>query len=258
MRRRYPLPPQVIIPLVADLLRQKRRDFRQDARLCVSKLRPPLEVAGEGNIPLQGPYLLTVNHYSSPTFHAGWVALATSALIPDPVHWVITAAWTSPNPFYTCIITPLSRWLFRRVAQVYGFTNMPPMPPRPGEEAERAKAVLQVLSAAHKFPAVIIGLAPEGRDSPGGVLACPPPGAGRFMVQLAKIGFSILPAGIFESDGTLCLRFGPVYLLPAVRGLNPEALDRLAAGQVMRKIASLLPEHLQGVYRENLLEERII
>jgi hypothetical protein len=178
-------------------------------------------------------------------------------LIRAPVHWVITAAWTSPDPFYTRTVTPLSRWLFRRAAQVYGFTNMPPMPPRPGEEAERAKAVRQVLNIAHKLPAAIIGLAPEGGDSPGGS-RLPSPGVGRFIVQLARIGFVILPAGIFESEGTLCLHFGPIYMLPDVRGLNPAAFDRQAAEQVMRKIAPLLPEHLQGVYRENQLEEEMV
>jgi hypothetical protein len=74
---------------------------------------------------------LTINHYARPGFHAWWLALALSAVVPTDVHWIMTAAWTYSDGFRARTVTPLSRWLFGRIAQVYGFTSMPPMPPDP-------------------------------------------------------------------------------------------------------------------------------
>lgn len=241
----FPIPWPTLLRLAAALPGSRRRNFLQEARSCAARLRPPLQVTGEPFVPRTGPCVVTVNHYARPGFHAWWLTLAVSAVVPVPIHWVVTAAWTYPGGLRRRLLTPLSRRLFRRMAAVYGFTCMPPMPPDPAEVAARAAAVRRVLAFARQAPNPVIGLAPEGRDAPGGVLQMPPPGAGRFLLSLAGLGLAVVPVGLFERDG-LVVHFGPAYQLSVPAGLSPEERDRCASRQVMARIAALLPAELRG------------
>ena len=123
---------------------------------------------------------------------------------------------------------------------------MPPMPPRPHEVQARARAVRLVLQHARRTPRLVLALAPEGGDHPGGTLTLPPPGAGRFLLLLARGGFPILPIGCWEQDGALCLRFGPSFRLQVPPALDAGERDRLAAETVMQAIANQLPPSLRG------------
>ncbi|MCX7671840.1 MAG: hypothetical protein N2439_17445, partial [Anaerolineae bacterium] len=123
-----------------------------------------------------------------------------------------------------------------------------PMPPRPEDAARRALAVRRVLEFVRAHPDAVLGLAPEGRDTPGGVLSWPAPGTGHLLLRLADLGFPITPVGAYEQDGRLCLRFGPAYRLGSAAGFSGREKDRLAAQTVMRAIASLLPPHLRGEF----------
>jgi len=194
------------------------------------------------HIPARGPMLVVINHYSRPGFAAWWIALSISAALPMDVHWLMTSAWNHLGP-----LTPASRWLFPRLAQVYGFTPTPPMPPNPAETASRVQAVRQVLRVARR-PGAVIGLAPEGCDQPDGILGRPPPGSGRFIRQLAKTCHPILPVGFYEDRGGLCLQFGPPFELAPAAGGSQAAQDEDASRQVMAAIARQLPERLRGVY----------
>jgi hypothetical protein len=149
------------------------------------------------------------------------------------------------------VITPITRFFFRRLAQVYGFTSMPPMPPDPAEVEARAQAVRRVLEYARRSANPVIGLAPEGRDGPidqPGVLVEPPLGVGRFVLQLTRLGLPISPAGIFETDSRLCIRFGQPYGLDIPQGLKPDERDQQASREIMLHIADLLPPGLRGAY----------
>lgn len=264
--RRYPLPVGIAIRLAVAGLSGQRRSFSQDARACVRALDPPVQVMGKEHLPGEGPRLLLTNHYSRPGFPAWWIALAVTATgaagvtpaattlaPPDEVHWVITAAWTFPGRRGRRLLMPLSRWVIRKISRVYGFTPMPPMPPAPEETAARARAVREVLRCARDRRASI-GLAPEGRDDPGGVLQMPPPGAGRFLLHLAGLGLAFTPVGVFEapeSDGRswgLCVRFGPAFCLEVPPGLPAGARDAYASRLVMGRLAAVLPEALRGEF----------
>ena len=245
---RYPIPWTTLTKITLAVLRKKRREFQPDARDCLSRLKPPLQVYGRRYIPSNGPVLLTMNHYSRPGFQAWWMALAVSSVVPAPVHWVVTSAWTYPDQLRANLFTPTSRWLFQRVAQVYGFTSMPPMPPDPEEVEERARAVRKVLTFVRSTDQPIVGFAPEGQDSPGGVLQSPPDGAGRFIHRLSQAGLRIVPVGVFETTQTFCLKFGPWYELELPEDLNPQVRDRLASQTVMWKIAELVPAYLRGEF----------
>ncbi len=241
-------PYRTVLGLAAATLSGGQRSFRADARACIGRLNPPLQVEGQAHVPSSGPALITVNHYWAPGFAAWWIALAIAAVVPTEMHWAITGELTYPGQWYAPLGQAGSRWLLRRLAAVYGFTAMPPMPPRPGDVAARAQAVGRVLRYARAHPAAILGLAPEGMDMPGGVLGWPPAGAGRFIALLAGLGFSITPAAAYEQDGALHLSFGPAYALRLPPGLTAAERDHRAARTVMEAIAELLPAHLRGEF----------
>ncbi len=248
MYPRYAYPPLFILALVRDGLLGRHRRFRSDARLCVSRLRPPLRVLGEEHIPQGGCYAATLNHYYRPGFQSQWSSLALSATVPDDVHWIMTGELTFPGSWIAPLGMPVSRFVLGRVARTYSFTAMPPMPPRPRDVERRAAAVRAALRYAAHTPHGAIALAPEGGDQPGGRLTMPPAGAGRFCLLLAAAGLHFLPVGIYEGDGALTLNFGEMYDLSIPRADSADERDRLAARTVMSRIAPLLPAALRGEF----------
>lgn len=184
-----------------------------------------------------------MNHYARPGFPAWWIALGISAAVPVELHWVMTAAWTHLGP-----LEPVSRWLFPRLAAVYGFSTTPPMPPNPNEVETRARAVRQVLNFARATQSPVIGLAPEGRDNFQGVLGKPPQGAGRFIEHIVKYCQRIVPIGVYEDRERLCLSFGPPVELNIPPKISADQRDAIVSKKVMRAIARQLPETLRGEY----------
>ena len=210
---------------------------------------PAPEVFGGENIPTSGPCLVVFNHYSRPGFHAWWIALAVASLLPKGAHFVMTNELTFPGRWYAPFGRPVSRWVLIRAAKVYGFSSMPPMPPRAKDVSARARSVKDVLAYADRTSNPVICLAPEGGDNPGGGLAVPPSGVGRFIGHLAGRGLKISPAGIWEQDGILLIRFGPPFELAVPDELPPDERDRQGANQVMNNIALLLPRQFRGAYQ---------
>lgn len=188
--------------------------------------------------------LVTVNHYSAQGFHAWWITLLISACLPVKIHWVVTSAWENSG-----WLTDFTHWLFPLGARSLGFTSMPAMPPRPAETFQRADAVRKVLHYARYTPGAVIGLAPEGRDSPGGALSVLPPGVGRFVYLLSQHCSQVLPVGIWTEGKQIRLRFGDPYHLDVPSELSNQDRDRLVGEAVMRAIARCLPERLRGAYQ---------
>jgi 1-acyl-sn-glycerol-3-phosphate acyltransferase len=216
--------------------------------MAVAGLHPEIEVLGSEHVPAHGPCLVACNHYSWPGFSTWWLALAITAAAAahrasaaDPlIHWVMTGAWAYPeSPWRRRVLTPATRWAFGRVARVYGFVTMPPMPPDPEEVEARALAVLQTVRLARRLAQAggMLGLAPEGQDVPGG-LGEPPQGAGEFIMLLVREGLPVVPVGVAEPEGWLCVSFGPLF----EPGIPPDRAerDRTVARQVMAAIESTL------------------
>jgi hypothetical protein len=233
---------------VASALTLRPRSFACDAQMAMAGLHPPAEILGGEHIPSCGPCLVVCNHYSRPGFPTWWLALATTAAVAarrareaDPqVYWVMTAAWTFPeSPWRRRFLTPLTRFAFDRVARTYGFVTMPPMPPDPRELEARAVAVLRAVRLARRLAAEggLLALAPEGQDA-AGRLGQPPKGAGEFINLLVREGLPVLPVGITEAEGKLCVSFGPVFVpeVPAHRAERDQAVIR----QVMDSVAQQL------------------
>jgi len=243
---RYSYPPFSIFHLAFHVLFGGHRSFRRDGQSCLERLRPPLRVYGEENLPQFGPCLLTFNHYYRPGFNAWWMALALAATLPVEIHFVMTGELTWPGKWYAPLGMTGSRWLLQRFSKIYGFTSMPPMPPREKDVTARARSVRETLAFARQHQQAIIGLAPEGGDQPGGVLNWPSSGAGRFVLLIAGQGFPILPVGIYEEAGEFSLSFGVPYHLQVPRELGSDGKDRAAAHTVMSAIAAQMPPHLRG------------
>ncbi len=244
----YSYAPTVIASLIRDGILYHRRVFRDDARLCIEQLNPPLRVLGKENIPQTGDYVLTMNHYTRAGFHIWWGAMAISSLICPPVHWVIAGEWTAPGKWYEPIKGAVSRFASNRIAGVYGFTTMPPMPPRPRDVEARAASVRAVLTYVGQMKDPIIGLAPEGGDQIEEKLMMPASGAGRFALLLAAQGLRFAPVGVYESDGEFCLHFGEAYDLCVESNLSSDEKDEHAARIMMEHIAPLLPARLRGEF----------
>jgi hypothetical protein len=239
MASRYPLPWRLIGALLWTGVTGGKRSFRSDAIAAVARLRPPLRVIGLAEIP--GPCVITINHYARPGFQAWWLALAVSAALPVEVHWVVTAAWRYPDRLRSWTVTPVSRWVLRRAAAIYGLTRMPPMPPLPEENAARAVAVREILRYAQEAACPVIGLAPEGGDfAPPGQVAELPPGVGRLMLHLAEMGLAVLPVGAGETEGQFWLNFGPAYRLEPPQLGSAKARDAWARRFVKERLEELL------------------
>lgn len=245
---KYSYPPYVALGLAMNVFFGGRRSFRRDSQACLARLQPPLKVLGAENVPTHGPILITFNHYYRSGFNAWWMALGLAAVFPMDIHFVMTGELTFPDKWYAPFGMFGSHWLLWRLSKIYGFTTMPPMPPRPKDLAERALSVRQTLEFAHRHPQSVIGLAPEGGDQPGGLLNWPSPGAGRFLILLARAGYRILPVGLYEANGEFCLNYGRVYDLQVPAKINGGEKDRAAAQIVMHNIAAQLPDSLRGSF----------
>jgi len=219
---------------------------------CAATLYPPVQVHDgsrlEG-VDRPNRLLITFNHYTRPGFPAWWTAFALGGALvrvglaqPEP-RWVMTAGLN-----YLGLFAPLSRWALRRIANIYDGFLMPPMPPNPKDMEARATTVRQVITFVRQTPNARVCLAPEGYDNNDGRLIVPPPGAGRFLLQLCHAGMTILPAGVCAESGVYHVHFGSTFSLDTPQNLASDARDEWASRRVMCAIAELLPQRLRGSF----------
>lgn len=93
----------------------------------------------------------------------------------------------------------------------------------------------------------MVGLAPEGEDSPSGGLKRPPPGARRFIALLGLEKLQLLPAGLYDAGRRLHLSLGELRPIPQPVGAAQHR-DRETADFVMQAIAGCLPASMRGEY----------
>lgn len=245
---KYSYPPGLFAHALWDFILRRRRDMQSDAKACIENMSAQLRVLGKENIPQEGNCVLTINHYHRPGFGAQWLALATTALVPLKMHWVVTGELMCQGKWYEAIGSRSSRIFLKRLAYIYDLTTMPPMPPRPQDVDARAASVRKVLEYVKQGNDPLLGISPEGHNPPDGILTRPAPGFGRFALLLARAGMRFTPVGGYEADGCFFLHFGEQYELNVQNGLPAEGKDEYAMQIVMENIARLLPVPLRGAF----------
>ena len=245
---KYSYPSLLFIHALWDFIFLRRRNLQNDAKACIENLRPGLRVLGKENIPRRGTCVLTINHYHRPGFGAQWLAIATTALVPLKMRWVVTGELMCQGKWYEAIGSRASRIFLRRLAYFYELITMPPMPPRPKDIEARAASVRKILEYVKQENEPVLGISPEGYNPPNGVLTRPAPGFGRFALLLSQAGMRFIPVGGYEADGIFHLHFGERYELNLQSDVAVDEKDQLAMQIVMGNIARLLPVHLRGEF----------
>ena len=243
-RYRFPIP--LLLAILASLIKGERRDLHSDAIHAIQGISSPIHLIGSENIPLQGPALITMNHYARQGFFILWAALAIAAHLPHDQTWLMTAAWTKRNSGWDSFVTLFTRALFAKIADLYGLVTTPPLPPIESESRERAISIRSIFREIKANPNTLLCIAPEGRDFAAGELGVPAPGTGIFIGQLAQRLERIVPVAVWEQDGRLVVHFGEKYGNQDLVDQDDQNISRI----VMDSIACLLPAH----GRNNLLE----
>ena len=246
----YEFPRLPLIPFALDVLLGRPRPFFRDCQRVLDANPHPRRVEGLEQVPVQGPFVLTMNHYNRRglrPYHCAMVintAIAQRRPLDPYVAWVITSELVGQRLGPLPLPVRLTRWAVNRVAAVYGFLLMPPAD---SPAAARASAVRRALRLARRHP---VGVAPEGRGT--GVLGPPPRGAGLLLLAMAADGPPVLPVAPWEERETLHVCFGEPYALSAPASLPREDQDRLASQKVMLAIGRLLPQAYWGAYAQEL------
>ncbi len=244
----YEFPRLPLFGFALDSLLARRRSLLKDSRTVMAANPYPRQVRGLENVPPEGPFILVTNHYARrglQTYHyAMFITTVIAKRRPHApnIRWVITSEWHGYRLGIVPIPVWLIRWVFRRVANLYGLVVMP----RQASLAVGRAAVLRhIARIAQREP---VGLMPEAGGS--GILREPLEGSGLFLRALSERGLPVVPAGVWEEGGTLVVRFGEPFALSAGKKGSRQEQDRRAREQVMVAVGRLLPSAYWGYYEE--------
>jgi len=236
----YHFPLILIIKIFFSVIHLNRRSITDDAIVALKGITPPVRIIGFENIPVQGPALITMNHYARKGFFIIWAALAIAANLPDDQMWLMTSEWTKRTGGIDQIQTKFTHWLFKRISHLYGFITTPAMPPDPRDLPERVASIRNIFQRIEANPRTILCIAPEGRDFSPEDLGYPAAGTGKFIYELVQKLHTVIPVGVYESNGCLHLNFGSPYKNADLK----KTTDTYISQFVMERIARQLPKHL--------------
>lgn len=244
----YRFPRLPFVGWMPGLLLGRRRSFARDSRTTIDANPPPPSVRGLEHVPADGPFILVMNHYERGGLPIHFCAMAISAAVGERRHsspeirWVITSEWYGRRIGPVPIPVWLIRWVFRRIARMYGLVVMPRAAER---SVGRAAAIRRI--AENVRVGETIGLVPEVLGK--GILIEAVPGSGLALLSLSRGRVPILPVGLWEEDDALVVRFGEPFTLEVEAGEREEQ-DRQARERVMVAIGRLLPERYWGFYAD--------
>jgi 1-acyl-sn-glycerol-3-phosphate acyltransferase len=244
----YEFPRLPLIGFGLDLLLGRSRSFLKDSQTVMAANPYSRQAQGLENVPSEGPFVLVTNHYARRGLRAYHFAMFITTAIAQrrplspPICWVITSEWYGYHVGPIPIPVWLIRWVFRRVGKVYGLVVMPRQASR---GVGRAAVLRHIAKIVQRKP---IGLMPEAGGS--GVLLEPLEGSGLFLQALSERGLPLVPAGVWEEDHTLMVRFGEPFALSLAKEGPRRERDRQAREQVMVAMGRLLPPAYWGYYSE--------
>ena len=230
--------------IIARVLNRQRSARADSVRLCAVVV-PEILYTGVDLLPTHGPFLLTANHYSRPGFSTTWIAMSISAALPMEVAWIMSNEWLFEGNPFAFLLRPAMRFVLNSITRAYHFLPMPTMTPGFSTPQQRSAGVRQVIERLRAQPDLVLGLTPEGMDSPDGRLGLPPAGAGKFILYLQQMGLPIVPVGVCEAKGSLQVHFGVPYSLQVDPSLPLSEVDLWVRQAVMQPIAVLLGESAQ-------------
>jgi 1-acyl-sn-glycerol-3-phosphate acyltransferase len=234
----------------------RRASFARHGEWLLRRVGRPAVVQGAEKIPAEGPFVVVVNHYQRKGRWVAWNAYLISSVVArhrpgTEVHWVMNegfgerAQGALPWPMW------FLRWLFRRVARMYGHV---PVPPDITLKAGRARAVREMIEVVSpRAPGRAgepLGIFPEGRNNPGG-LGRPPVGVGWLVRELGGRGVPFIPVGVYEEEGVPRLTFGDAVTVEQQSGAPGDDVED-AVRSLMVAVGRLLPREMWGVYAADI------
>lgn len=205
--------------------------FLLDAFTVIFRLLTRSERRGAQHIPPGGPFLVVTNHlsYADPPFIFVCLALPRmTALVADKY---------KSNPLFAWVVNAVGGvWINRGVG-----------------DRGALRAAVDALKGGS-----VLGIAPEGTRSK--VTHALMPGKTGAAYIASKAGVPILPVGLTGTDRVfsdllrlrrpkITFTAGPTFTLPPLAGeAKSKTLDDYTR-EIMCRIAALLPEEYQGVYK---------
>lgn len=244
---RYPSIIPTALAVIGSRMLGQKRSFHTDAVRLAGRNHSLLKIEGAEHIPSSGGALIVVNHYARPGYSSAWSALALAAATPREITFVMSDTWAFEGNPLGFFLRPLMRALLAGISAVYGFLPMPAMVPGFNDAQSRVNAVRHVIRFVRAHPSAVIGLAPEGQDSPPGGVGLAPAGGGKFMLQLNRMGLPVVPTAVIENAGQLTLKFGEPFSIT----LDPE----VAATLVDETVRMLIREKILGLYQSIQVEK---
>ena len=190
----------LILKFALAVLLGQRRDMSADADATVSAARPVPRIIDDHHIPTEGPFVIIANHYERPGLKVFWGGMLASAAVgrrrgeSKGLHWLMTSEWYDFRISFLPVPVWLIRWLFRRLADVYGLIIVPRATDKLIGRAAAMRSILQVVDRQQGA----IALYPEGIGK--GALIDPQPGTGTLLLLLSNRGVPVLPVGLFEEE----------------------------------------------------------
>jgi 1-acyl-sn-glycerol-3-phosphate acyltransferase len=244
---------------VPPLLLGRRASLGEHAEWLLERTGRRPVVRGEEHIPEQGGFVAVVNHYQRRYYWVGWNAFLVSMIVRRRrgpravVHWLINDGFEQRSPGAIPWPWWFLRWLFRRVARMYDMVPVPTSQRNKGGRATAARTMLDLVSPRDRSQeGEPIGLFPEARNQPRGVLGQPPPATGRLLLELGRRGVPLLPVGVHELDGDTNVTFGPPFNVELPPASSNQDAAKEACRQTMVAIGRLLPRELWAAYEKHM------
>lgn len=261
---RYRFSPLLVLPRVPSLV-WGRRSAYEDFTAAFNSIGTAPMVDGAERIPERGPFIALMNHYHTPQIPSWWFAMAMCTAIgdrraghaPHEPRMLVATHWTYPDWLRRATIGAASAIAVGRIIHAYGYLRMEPPVLGASESDRRADSMRAALEAARhaRDSGDMLGIAPEGGDTPDGAMVRPPPGAGRFLLLLAATGLPFVPFGLYLNGDRIIVNTGELFALDVPRRLPgrstpipKDELDELALCEAMGRVARLVPVELRGYY----------